>query len=785
MSELDQTDEPGVDNRIVREAIEFWKLSSEAEQDNRNRGLYAAKFALGGKDQWDPEMYDTRTLDARPCESYNQIPNFINQVVNDGRMNMPQTRFIADDDGDVETAERMEDLARNIQQQSDAEISYDNALYGQCTNGWGYWRYITEYENDKSFDQIIKIVPIWNPFTVYDDPFAIQPDKLDRKRLIQVTDMKLKDFNESYNMAYDASDLESIGDQSPAWATSDSLRVAEYWKLTEEKYTLYRNKKTGSITKDKPKDLNNYDTRQVVENKVKWYLVNGKEVMEQKDWPGIYIPYVKVVGQEVVIDGQNIISGLVERMIPAQKQMNYWTNAATEMVALAPKSPFIADPKAIGPYQAVWDTANIRNYAYLPYNSTDEKGQQLQVPQRAQNGADISAMVAMTQQAQQQFYDLSGIYPASLGQASNEKSGKAILARQREGDTATFHIHDNMTRGQRAGGRILADLIPKIYDGSRTVTGKREDGSTYPMPINQAYKDKKTNKKKEHDFTRGFYSVAVTTGPSFSTKRQESNEFYQALTQTVPGVMDVMGDIILQSSDAAGSDKAAERMKRLIEMSKPGLIEEADADPIPPQVKAQLQQAQQLIQQQQVALQQAEQELASKQADYQLKMADLQLKQQDLQSSAQGDQLKAETDRMKLALDQEKLNFEREKLFLEHRQAQVEAVAARMNGGEDMKLSPAVLQTMLAEAEQEQMQQQMLIQQQQEQQALAQQQAMLEQQVAAEQEAQKAMDQQNLMGLLAGIQQSLNMVAASFTAPKQVVRDENGSIVGLATRGNA
>jgi hypothetical protein len=38
---------------------------------------------------------------------------------------------------------------------------------------------------------------------------------------------------------------------------------------------------------------------------------------------------------------------------------------------------------------------------------------------------------------------VTGQYNASLGQTSNERSGKAILARQRESDTGTYHYVDN------------------------------------------------------------------------------------------------------------------------------------------------------------------------------------------------------------------------------------------------------------------------------------------------------------------------------------------------------
>jgi hypothetical protein len=785
---------PDAQSDVVKRAIAFWDIASDAEDRNRSRGLRSAKFAQGEEHQWDENILSTRKLDSRPCESYNQIPNFINQVANDARMNMAQTKFIGNDEGDEETAEAMEDMARNIQTQSDAEIAYDTAFYGQCTNGWGWWRYITEYENDKSFDQIIKVKPVYNPFTVYDDPFAIEPDRLDRKRLLQVADMKLADFNDTYDRMYDSSDLESIGDSSPRWASSDSIRVAEYWERTEERSTLYRHKKTGEVTEDKPKNLNLYESRSVLKPKVKWYLINGKEVLDEKDWPGIYIPYVQVVGQEVNINGERIISGLVERMIPAQKQMNYWTNAATEMVALAPKTPFIADPEAIGPYQQYWDQANVRNYAYLPYRSRTEGGEQIAPPQRAQNGADIGAMMAMVQQAQQNFYNLSGIYPASLGQASNEKSGKAILARQREGDVSTFHIHDNMARGQRAGGRILADLMPKVYDSPRKVSAKKEDGTTYVLPINQSYKD--GDKRKKHDLTAGIYDVAVTTGPSYTTKRQEAAEAQMQLIQAV-GTEVLAGALpqIIRNFDFPQADKMAEAVERALppQLRDPESVKEEERQ-IPPQVMAQIQQAQQMIEQLGAQLQQAQQELASKEADIANKQADLQLKQQQLVAGAQSDQLKAENDRLKLAIDADKLQLEREKIEFEAMKLQLEGFKAQQQSitteqqpgegdmGQNVEVLRAQLQAAEQAAEQAELQRQMDMEMrraeadaQAEQQFLMAQQEEMERMQREQAEANKQAQMDALLVSLGQLQQTI----ASLNEPKEVVRDASGKVIRM------
>ena len=672
--------------KIVQEAISFFDISSAAEEKNRRTGLAALKFYQGGENQWDAAMYKNRGQDGRPCDSYNQIPNFVNQVVNDGRMNMAQTAFSPNEDGDKETAEALEDLARDIQQDSDAEIAYDNALFGQSVPGWGYWRYVTQYESDTSFDKIIKILPIWNPFTVYDDPYAVQVDKLDRKRLLQVSDVKLGDFNTRYGKDYDQSTIESIGDSSPKWATSDSVRVAEFWKVTETSSTIYRHKKTGEIAKTTPKDPNNYDSREVMKPSVMWYMLTGKEVLQSKKWDGIYIPYVKVVGRELNINGEVHLSGLVERLMPAQRLNNYTINGMVETAALAPKTPFIADPEAIGgEYQKYWDQANVRNFAYLPYKSKDAEGNPIPPPQRANNSADLASWVALTQQSQQAFYNLSGIFPASLGQASNEKSGKAILARQKEGDVATFDIHDNLARGHRAGGRILADLIPKTYDGARKVKGRKEDGKTYLMTINQKFKAK-DGEAKEYDLTKGSYGVAVTTGPSFTTKRTESSEAMLQVLQTPIGesIAQVGADLVIRSQDWPGADKLADRLNMAMppQFQEPKADEEGDDQAkIPPQVMAQMQQMQQMqqqqaemeqvIQQQQAELQQANQAVESKQGEMQLKQAELQLKAQDMQLKAQN--------------EAQKLDIERGKLQLEARQQEIDMMAAQPDPQREQK----------------------------------------------------------------------------------------------------
>lgn len=766
------------DNDILEECREFFKLSSDAEKDNRERGLRGLEFAQGGDKQWDNKVLRTRRLPGkeRPCKSYNQLPNFINQVANDGRMNMAQTKFVADDEGDEETAEKMEDVAREIQTRSDAEVAYDTAFYGQVVAGWGYWRYETDYCDDKSFDQIIRVKSIDNQFMVYDDPFVTTATQLDRRMLIEASMMPRKAFNKQFDEKYDDFDCASIGDKYAGWATKESIRVAEFWKREEIKTKLWKHKESGKITKDEPEDADSYDEREVISYKVKWYLCTADQILQRKDWVGQYIPYVKVVGHEVNINGEIVISGMVERLIPAQEQMNYFTNAAIEAMAIAPLSPWIADPVSIAPYQEIWDSANIINYAYLPADTYDTDGRQLAAPRRNDNGANLSGYVAMVQMSQQNFYNLSGIFPASLGQASNEKSGKAIIARQKESDVSTFHIHDNMARGQRIGGAILGDLIPLIYDASRTVNSKKYDGTHEQVTINKQHKGA-DGKLKNYDFSKGKYAPIVTTGPSYTTKRQEAVESQIQLAQAYPQIMQIAGSDIVRNFDWPGSDVISDKLKILEQTQFPQLAEEDNQD-IPPQVAAQMQQMQQVIEQAGQQIQAMQAELESKQADTQIKMAEVQAKQGDYQLKAQQQQLDANESQRRAALDAEELRLEEQKLANDSEKNQLEQLKIQLEFAKLSMPAPATSKPKPEiDTENPHMIQAQL-------QTLAENRVMQEQESALNQqniEQEKTMDMAKwdaLMQSLEGVQQMLGANAQAtqaqtdaILAPRTVMRD--------------
>lgn len=777
-------DKDETEDGIIKAMMKRWNLSNSAESHNRKRFLEAKKFALGGEFQWDPKIYELRGEDNMPRDTYNQIPQFTHQITNDGRLNETETKFIPADDTDQskETAEKREDIARKIQADPQAQVAYDTALENCVEGGWGYWRYITEYENDKSFDQVIRVVWMPNPLVVYDDPNCIRADRLDRQFLFQTSDIPKAEFDKSYpNKDYDSSTLVTMGDSSSDWMSSDYVRIAEYWSVDEVTTKLYRNKKTGEITEETPKKISDYDVRDVKKCKVIWRKVTAFEVLEEKEWAGEYIPYVFVAGEEKVVDGKKYLTGLVEHMMAPQRAFNYQSNSIQYMTALAPKSPWIASVRAIKGLEQFWDQSNVRSFSYLPYNDIDQEGNAVGRPDRVQSGVDLSAGVALIQQAQQNFYNTTGIYPASLGQQGNEQSGRAIIARQKEGDVSTFHYIDNQTRGKLAGGIILNDLITKTYDGSRIVSGMKADKSIVKIPINQKYKAANGD-TKIHDMTEGVYEVVITTGPSYSTKRQEQGDaMLQLASQT--NLMEVAPDIFYSTQDWPGAEKIAERYKKTL---PPELTEDEDApQTIPPQIKAQIQQMQAVIEQLQQALQSADEQLQQKETDLQIKEGEFQLKIEAQQSKQETEDTKAENDRLKLMLEAEKVDLEREKVELEREKIQLEGLKFQLdfkakasasyeepqeNAVEGMGLSKEAILAHLQSLDEKE--------------AIETFEKQLKHEKEAQEDAEEKMRSNMLLENLGQINNQLMSLTQSIAAPKRVVRDPaTGMIQGVVTEG--
>lgn len=594
---------------ILELAHKRFKLCEEAENDYRNKALECDRFYVG--DQWPTNVQQTRRLESRPCLTINKLPQFVHQITNDQRMNRPQIHIHPVHDSTVEESRIWEGMVRHIQVASNADVAYDTACMSQVIKGFGFFRVITEYEDDKSFNQVIRIKPVKNAFSVYFDPNAQEYDYSDAKYAFVVHDMVRAEFEELYPDA-DANNLDysSVGDEQPDWATQDIVRVVEYFSVEENEKTLILFEDGTTLDEEElkafvaqggvpPAIVNERKTKERI---VKHRKITACDILEETDWPGKWIPIVPVLGEDLMVEGKRYLTGLVYGAQDAQRQYNYMSTAQTEAIALSPKAPFIVANGQIDNYKQFWNNANVQNFAYLPYDPLVTDGIAVPPPSRNNVEPPIQAMVLATQKSTDDLKAVTGIYDASLGARSNEQSGKAIMARQKEGDVSNFHYIDNLSRAIRHLGVILLDLIPKIYDAPRVMQIVKEDGSTETIhlntPLDQNGKPLPPDApreaiKKIYDVTSAKFDVTVEVGPSFSTKRQEAVEGMLAVSQAYPQIWQIGGDILVKNMDWPESQELSQRLKAMLPPQVQGEIKKD----IPPEVQAQMQQMSGMIEQ--------------------------------------------------------------------------------------------------------------------------------------------------------------------------------------------
>jgi hypothetical protein len=626
------------DDDLHSEGLELYKLALERDQHNREAYEEDIKFGLLADQgyQWPDAIRKQREKDGRPCLTLNRMTSFIRQVTNDARQNKPSIKFHPVGDGsDQWTAKVLDGVARNIEVSSNADVAYDTANENAVAGNVGYFRIITDYAADDAFDQDIKIERIANSLSVVPDPYDLGADSAGWNDAWVTETYSLKAFKKKWPDA-DTSSFEAGGSGVEAeWLDGDDILVAEWWTRREVDATLLLLSNGEVMFEDeylKAVDVLDAQGVTIVKErptrtmKVTQHLMNGCEILETNEWAGKYIPIIPVYGSEVIIDGKRYLKSLIRDAKDAQRMFNYWRTTSTELVALAPKAPWVG---AVGQFSTDpnWASANTDNHQFLEYDTVDVNGQPAPPPQRQPFAGPPAGALQEALNASDDMKSIIGIYDASLGAKSNETSGRAILARQREGDVSTFNFADNTSRAIRHAGRILADLIPKVYTTARILRIIGEDGTPQNVPVNQPTQPlpdhaKQMGEQAEgiahvYDLTTGKYDVTCESGPSYTTKREEAAAQMTEFMRAVPGAGQVMGDLLAKNLDWPGADEIAERLKLLLPPALQG------QNPQLQQAQQHMEQMAQAIQHLQQALAQAQEQLKAKDTDKQLDVGKL------------------------------------------------------------------------------------------------------------------------------------------------------------------
>ena len=593
----------------VNEAIEFMRMSVDADSDSRSLALVDLKFRYG--EQWPQYAIASRGLD-RPQLTINEMDSYIRQVTNGQRQQRPRIKVHpVDDFADVKTAKVITGLMRHFEVNSDADNAYDIAFDFAATMGFGYWRIRNDYIREDSFDQDIFIDSIDNPFSVYFDPASRLPDGSDQEKCLITDLMRKPEFKLLYPDASEISFSETnTGDSDPEWVSQHEIRLAEYFFVDRKPMKLIKLSDGNAVFEDEmpPQRLLDMHGVEIVGDRdsmkriVKWRKQTAYDILEEKVLPWRWIPVVPVYWTNTKIDNKIVRQGMVRPGMDSQRMVNFWHTSITESIALGPKAKWLMPEGADEGHENEWKNANLSPNPTLRYKPTDIDGNPAK-PERISPEMPPAGSIQAAFLANQNLQRVMGIYDPNM-QEGPAKSGKAVNAERSQSENSNFHGYDNLTRSIKHTGRIILSGIPKILDVPTTRRIIGEDGTPSLTQINQEpSQDDQAIATVLNDVRVGTYDVVMDTGPGYDSKRLQGVDSMMQLLGTPMGekIGQIGDDLIVRQMDFPGADVLADRLAAANPLSQ--IDEKLD---IPPQVQMKLKQDAATIQKLQQTLQAAE-----------------------------------------------------------------------------------------------------------------------------------------------------------------------------------
>lgn len=575
---------------FLKDMRENFEADVDFDRENREAALEDKKFAAG--EQWDPVVLEQRQ--GLPCLVINNIPQFTAQLVGDWRESRKAVKVVPSTDEDTDVASVRGDLVRNIEMQSRADRVYDSAFESLVQCGDGAFRVAVEYARDDVFDQDLFIRPIEDALSVVWDRFAMDPTGRDAKRVFVNDRMPKKEYNNKYgDVPPDA--LEDGNLYNTTWCDDESYQVTEYWRLIQRQRLvgLFPNGKVFELEDDNLEEIvaaNGYPvkTRMTWCSYAQMHLCTGFDILAGPyEYRLNRLPIIRMSGRVTNIGNKRVRYGMVRFMKDAARLKNFWRSVAAEQLGYAPKAKWMATQEAVEGREDDLRKAHTNRDPLLIFNDEAEFGRNVQ---RVDPPGVEAALLNEASVNAQDMKDVTGIHDASLGIRSNETSGRAIMARQREGDIANLTFHDNANAAVLEGGDVLNQLIPQVYDGTRVIRTIGEDEAIKFVKLNDPMDPDAV------DLSVGMFDVALSTGTSYTTRRVEAAQAMMDAIQVWPDLMSVAGDLVAKAQDWPGADKLAERLKKTI---PPHFLEEGEEGGglgVTPEQLAQMQQELQKLQ---------------------------------------------------------------------------------------------------------------------------------------------------------------------------------------------
>lgn len=624
------------DQLILDAAKKFRDDAQDYWQEIYDQGLEDKKFVTIKGAQWEGDAIVKRKAQGKPTLEINISRAYVQQQINTMRQNRPQAKVVPVDSGaDPEVAKVLEGLIKDVEESSNFEDALDTAAANQVHAAVGFYRIVTDYINEKSFNQEPRFKPVENPQAVLIDPLSKALDGSDMAKALVCEwvdkDQVIKEYGKD---AVD--DFETDADSDWSNYTDKTVCIAEYFYKEQIADTLlllsdgtieFKSVLLEQVSEDELEQMIETE-RSTSRTEIKWAKVSGTKVLEKGVFPGQYIPIFPVYGEVTWVENKRHIFSLVHFAKDPQRLFNYWKSTEAHILQKNQDEMTIVDDRGIAGFD---EWRNPSSAAYLRFKATDDEGRVIPYPTKIGAAAPPVGILNASESAKALIPDILNMHAPQMGQDVNQQSGVAIGLLQRQSDTAQFHFQDNINKTIRHSARVLIGLFPILYDTEMVrriigADGESELVKLNAQPENQDEQSKAINGVL-NDMSLGRFDIRMDTGPSFNTQREQSFTLMMQLVQSNPSLFNIVADLIIMNSPLLNSKEIAERVKMLV---PPQALGKDKIDP--EQAKAQITQLDQLVQKQVADLESLQQQLNDKNADRNIEMMKVQLQaEKDIQ----------------------------------------------------------------------------------------------------------------------------------------------------------
>lgn len=378
------------------------------------------------------------------------------------------------------------------------------------------------------------------------------------------------------------------------------------------------------------------ETRDIKKDIIKEYLIAGNYILEESEFPADDLPVIFMDNNSYYDkSGKQVTRSFFGDCRDTQRYINYLRTQSAYILKVSRYDQWVGSKKNVASLdtQRNWrDPTNTQGMITYDESPSGAKPEQIRPPELS------ASLFQQYQLAIEDLYTCTGLYPTRMGQQGNEVSGAAIDARTRQGSYATYTFFNSVNRAIAAGGEIVNQMIPRVYDSERIITLMMPDTGIQNVTINRQADD--YGVRIENDIRKGTYQVRLKPGPSYEGQKEQALLSLRDVLQVKPDAFDLIADLYAENLPLSNTIEIKNRLKTLV---SPAIIEAGKTGKPPEQQASPEQQAMQMQQQM------AQQEMALKAKDRELKEQELMLKKQEIMLEAQFKMQELETERLQTA----------------------------------------------------------------------------------------------------------------------------------------